>query len=270
MKRTVLNQTQLQLLEQALAAHGSVVTFADLAALLPGKSDAGKRTFIKSLVDAGWLVRIKRGVFQIADMSSLGSLSISRLAVAQIIAPDSYVSFEAALQHWGLHDQLPATVTSVALQQRGPVVIEGIRYRYVKTVEDYYFGWQTVELSQRQVRVAYPEKALVDLLQFHRSRLSLSLVVEKLAENSRQIDFDRLGAFLLRANLTTLRIGGYLLDRAGMDTTRLHQRSEASTSASRATPGSDAFAARWRLYVDPVMTSEAAPWRQRQGSPHDN
>lgn len=46
MKRTVLNQTQLQLLEEALVTYGSVVTFADLAALLPGKSDAGKRTLI--------------------------------------------------------------------------------------------------------------------------------------------------------------------------------------------------------------------------------
>ena len=261
MKRTVLNQAQLQLLEQALAAHGSVVTFADLAALLPGKSAAGRRTFVKTLVDAGWLVRIKRGVFQIADMSSLGTLSISRLAVAQIIVPDSYVSFEVALQHWGLHDQLPATVTSIAVQQRGPVVIEGIRYRYVKTVKDYYFGWQTMELSQRQVRVAYPEKSLVDLLQFHRSRSSLSLVIEKLTENHRQIDFDRLQAFLLQANLTTLRLGGYLLDQAGMDTTGLRQRSEASTSVSHATPGSDDYAARWRLYVDPVMTGEAAPLR---------
>lgn len=154
MKRTVLNQAQLQLLEQALAAHGSVVTFADLAALLPGKSAAGRRTFVKTLVDAGWLVRIKRGVFQIADMSSLGTLSISRLAVAQIIVPDSYVSFEVALQHWGLHDQLPATVTSIAVQQRGPVVIEGIRYRYVKTVKDYYFGWQT--MGSASDRCAWP------------------------------------------------------------------------------------------------------------------
>lgn len=246
-----------------MAAHGGVVTFADLATLLPDKSDAGKRTFIKSLVDAGWLVRIKRGVFQIADMSSLGSLSISRLAVAQIIAPDSYVSFEAALQHWGLHDQLPATVTSVALQQRRPVVIEGIRYRYVKTVETYWYGWQIVELSQRQVRVAYPEKALVDLVQFHRSLLSLSLVAEKLTDYSRQIDLNRLEAFLLRANLTTLRIGGYLLDQAGTDTARLHQRSEASTSVSRAAAGSDTFVARWRLYVDPLMTSEPAALQQQ-------
>jgi predicted transcriptional regulator of viral defense system len=253
MKRTLLTETQLEVLEQALLAHGNILTFADLAAFLPGKSDAARRTFITRLVDAGWLVRIKRGVFQIAEMSSLGTLSISRFAVAQIIVPDSYVSFEAALQYWGLYDQLPAAVVSVALQQHKPMVVEGIRYRYVKTTEAYYYGWQTVEISHRQVRVAYPEKAMIDMLQFHRTPLSLNLVVEKLVDHRREIDFDRLEAFLLRANLTTLRIGGYMLDAIGVDTSTLQERSVASTSASRATARSDRYDARWRLYVDPLM-----------------
>jgi predicted transcriptional regulator of viral defense system len=245
-------------LEQALMIYGSVVTFADVAALLPDKSDAYKRTLVKSLVDAGWLVRIQRGVYQIAEMSSLGSLSISRFAVAQILVPESYVSFEAALQHWGLYDQLPATVTSVALQQYGPLVVQGIRYRFVKTVETYFNGWQTVEISQRRVRIAYAEKALIDMVQFHRTSLSLSLVVEKLAENHRQIDLDRLKTFLLRANLTTMRIWGYLLEAVGADMASLQDRSASSTSVSRATPRSNIFVAKWRLYIDPVMVERKA------------
>lgn len=259
MKRTVLTQPQLHVLEQALVIYGNVVTSADLASLLSDKSDAYKRTFIKSLADAGWLVRIQRGVYQIAEMSSLGTLSISRFAVAQILVPESYVSFESALQYWGLHDQLPATVTSVALRQHGPATVEGIRYRYVKTVDAYFYGWQSLEISQRQVRMAYPEKALIDMVQFHRTNLSLSLVAEKLADNRRQIDTDQLTTFLLLANLTTLRIWGYLLDVAGVDTTRLRERSLASTSVSRATLHSDSFVAKWRLYVDPAITPKTRP-----------
>jgi predicted transcriptional regulator of viral defense system len=270
MKRTVLNQTQLEILEQALVVYGSVVTFVDLAALLPDKSDAYKRTLIKSLVDAGWLVRIQRGLYQIAELSSLGSLSISRFAVAQILVPESYVSFEAALQYWGLYDQLPAAVTSVALQQHGPVKVEGMRYRFVKTVSTYFYGWQTVELSQRQVRIAHAEKALIDMVQFHRTSLSLSLVVEKLAENRRQLDLDRLKTLLLRSNLTTVRIWGYLLDAAGVDTTSLQERSANSTSASRATSRSNTFIARWRLYIDPVMTELAAQAKPEGGSFYDD
>ncbi len=270
MKRTILTQTQLHVLEQALLTHGNVVAFADLATLLPDKSDAYRRTFVKNLADAGWLVRHKRGVYQIAELSSLGASTLSRFAVAQILAPESYVSFESALQHWGLYDQLLAVVTSVCLQQHSAATVEGVRYRFVKTTAAYYYGWQMVEISHRQVRMAQPEKALIDMIQFHRTQLSLSLVVEKLAEYRRQLDFDRLEAFLLRANLTTLRIWGHLLDAAGVDTARLHGRSAASTSVSRATPHAHRYDARWRLYVDPLIMAADTTSYEAGGARHDD
>lgn len=270
MKRTLLTQAQLQLLEQALLAHGNVVAFADLAALLPGRSDAYRRRFIKGLADAGWLVRLKRGVYQIAELSSLGTPTLSRFAIAQILAPDSYVSFESAWQHWGLYDQLLATVTSVALRQYAPAMVEGMRFRFVKITPAYYYGWQMVEISHRQVRMAQPEKALIDMVQFHRTRLSLSLVAEKLATERGRFDLDRLQTFLLQANLTTLRICGWLLDAVGVDTARLHGHATASTSVSRATPHAVSYDAKWRLYVDPVMTQAAAADHQTGGSGHDD
>lgn len=271
MKRTILTQAQLRLLEQALLAHGNVVTAADLAALLPDKSDAYRHTFIKSLADAGWLVRIKRGLYQIAELSSLGTSTLSRFAIAQLLAPDSYVSFESALQHWGLYDQLLASVTSVSLRQCSPAVVEGTRYRFVKTTSAYYYGWQMVEINHCQVRMAHAEKALVDMVQFHRTQLSLSLAVEKLTAERRQLDLDRLQAFLLRANLTTLRIWGWLLDAAGVDTASLRERTGASTTVSRATPQAASYDARWRLYVDPAMTARAeGPGHQAGDSGHDD
>lgn len=270
MKRTILTQAQLQLLEQALLTQGNVVTFADLAGLLPGRSDAYRRRFIKGLADAGWLVRLKRGTYQITELSSLGAPTLSRFAIAQLLAPDSYVSFESAWQHWGWYDQLLATVTSVALRQSAATVVEGTRYRFVKTSPAYYYGWQMVEISHRQVRMAFPEKALIDMIQFHRTRLSLSLVAEKLATERDQLDLDRLQAFLLQANLTTLRICGWLLDVAGVDTTRLHERARASTSVSRATPQAATYDAKWRLYVDPAMTHAEMTDRQVGGSHHDD
>jgi len=248
MKRTVLTQNQLSILEEALLRFGDVVTFNNLAELLSDKSDGYKRTFVKGLADAGWLVRIKRGLYQIAEMSSLGTLSLSRLVIAQILLPESYVSFEAALQYWGLHDQLMGTVSSVALQQYGPAQVEKTRYRYVKTSAAYFYGWQTVEIGQRQVRVALPEKALIDMVQFHRSALSLSLVAEKLSVFQYQIDFEKLEEFLLRANLTALRVFGHLLDQGSLDTSRLWARSSESTSVSKATRQSAKYDAQWRLY----------------------
>lgn len=263
MKQTILNQSQLNTLENALLHFGNVVSVDELATLLPSKSPEYRRTYVKGLADAGWLVRVKRGTYQIAEMSSLGTLSLSRFVVAQIILPDSYVSFESALQHWGMYDQMLGVVTSVALQQYPSTEVEGTRYRYVKTSQAYFYGWQVEEINQHQVRIALPEKALLDMVQFHRSRLSLSLVREKLAAYYHQLDFERLEELLLRANLTTLRIWGHLLDQLGLDTAQLWARSSESTSVSKVTRHSQVYDAKWRLYYnqnkstfDPILPKD--------------
>ena len=85
----VLNRTQLEFLEQIIAQHGTLVTLDEIAPFVPAKDDLGKRQFVSRLSQAGWLVRIKKGVYQIADLTSLGTVTLSRYAVAQILAPGS-------------------------------------------------------------------------------------------------------------------------------------------------------------------------------------
>lgn len=255
MKRTILTQTQLDMLEKALLRFGPIVTSDELAEIISDKSTSHRRKIVKNLVDTGWLVRIKRGVYQIAEMSSLGTLSLSRLAVAQILLPNSYVSFESALHYWGMVDQLLGTVGSVTRQAYyGPDQVEGTRYIFVKTTDIYFYGWQTVEIGQRQVQIATAEKALIDMVQFHRSPLSLSIVQEKLDIYAHRLDFDRLTHFLLRANLTTLRIWGHLLDQTSYDTSQLLSQSPDSSSVSKMTSNSTVYDAKWQLYHDPVVT----------------
>ena len=139
MKQAVLNRTQLDVLENALIRHGNIVTFADLAPLIPAQAAANKRQFVKQMADTGWLVRIKRGLYQIAELSTLGMLTLSRYTVAQLLVEESYVSFETALQYHGMYDQLPGAVVSVARQQHAEVILEGIRYRTIKTSDKFYW-----------------------------------------------------------------------------------------------------------------------------------
>jgi predicted transcriptional regulator of viral defense system len=58
-------------LEEALAEHGNIVTYEQLAPFVPAADPAGKRQFISRLAQLGWLVRIKNGVYQIAELSTL-------------------------------------------------------------------------------------------------------------------------------------------------------------------------------------------------------
>ncbi len=184
MTSTVLNETQRAFLEEIILALGIVVSYEQIAPYVPYEDDGAKRRFVSQLSRAGWPVRIKKGLYQVAaDIGSLGTVTISRYAIAQYLSPGSYVSFEAALQFHGLHDQLLQTTTSVGLQQRASATLEGYTYRFVKTTEQYYFGFEERVLDGQTAQIATVEKALIDMVQFHRSAYSADRVLEILSES---------------------------------------------------------------------------------------
>lgn len=255
MKSTVLNTTQLAFLEDLMLRFGKVVTYEQIAPLVPTSDAVAKRQFVSRLAATGWLVRIKKGVYQVADdISSLGTLTLSRYALAQILAPGSYVSFEAALQFHGMHDQLLLTTTSVNLTQRSAVTIEEYRYRFVKTSEKYFFGFAEHTLDGQKALIAHPEKALVDMVQLHRSAHSADRVAEVLSEHRDSIDTKRLLSYLSQSNLTTQRIFGLLFDTIDLPyAEQFLQSAQQGQAASKLTAQSSQYNAKWRLYYTPAL-----------------
>lgn len=254
MNNIILNSTQLTFLEDLMLHGGKVVIYEEIAPLAPGDSDVLKRQFVSQLAKAGWLVRIKKGIYQVADISSLGTLTLSRYVIAQILAPGSYVSFEAALQFHGMYDQLLKTTTSVSLSQRPAVTVQGYHYRFVKTGEKFFFGFEEHTLDDETAGIAFPEKALIDMVQLHRSAHSTDRVAEGLSEHRESIDPERLLAYLLRSNLTTQRIFGLLLEALDLPYDEVLLRSaQQGQATSKLTPDSTEYNARWRLYHPPAF-----------------
>ena len=254
MGQVILNQTQLAFLEDVIFRYGAVVTYAEIASLVPAADAVGKRQFVSRLVKAGWLVRIKNGVYQIADLSSLGTLTLSRYAVASILVPESYVSFEGALQFHGLHDQMMQTLTSVSLRQHPAVNLGGLTYHYVKTKEENFHGFEEHVIDGQKARIASAEKALIDLVQLHRTAYTSDLVAEVLADNRHRLDFDRLNRYLEHATMATQRIFGFLLESLGVGhNDQLLRRTRETVASTRLTPGSDTYSAKWGLYYDPSL-----------------
>jgi predicted transcriptional regulator of viral defense system len=192
------------------------------------------------LVESGWLVRIQKGLYEIADLASLGTLTVSPDVAAEILAPGSYVTDENALQHHGLHDQLMSSCFSVCPVQRKPAIVHGTTYYFVKTNEAFFFGFDVVRFAEQTARIAHVEKALLDMLQLQRTDYA--------------VDLGRLDAYLQHATLPTQRIVGFLLETLDLPVAAwLRQRGHASESVTRLTRESRARNATWRLYYDPDL-----------------
>lgn len=144
------------------------------------------------------------------------------------------------------------TTASVALKQRATVTLDG--FRFVKTGAPYFFGFEEQRLAGHLTRIATVEKALIDWVQFSRSAYRAVPVLEILGEYGHAVDYARLSAYLLRANLTTQRIFGLLLDRLRLPyDPSLVDSERGSRAASRLSASAQAYSARWRLYYDPHL-----------------
>ena len=116
LKHTLLSKTDSCLLEQAVLAYGQIATTRHLDKIFEKAysraSDRIRR--IAFLTKAGWLVRIKKGLYLlVTDLSALASGNASSFVISNALNSDSYISFANALNWHGMFDQLTKSVDAV-------------------------------------------------------------------------------------------------------------------------------------------------------------
>ncbi len=98
MKQTILSSKQSELLENLIVKYGQIVTIDQVVSEAKSTWDYKQaKNLITKLTKNGWLVRIKRGLYAISDLSTRGFLCLSPYLVANFLVTDSYVSFVSAL-----------------------------------------------------------------------------------------------------------------------------------------------------------------------------
>jgi len=249
MKQTILSVKQSELLENLIVKHGQIVTSGQILSQAESFWDYKQaKNLVTKLVKNGWLIRIKRGLYAISDLSTRGFLTLSPYVVANLLVSDSYVSFESALQQYGMFDQLTDKTISVSLKMYKSVKLNSTEYSFVKTKPEYYFGWQEVNVDNKSARVATPEKALIDMVNFHKSQYAIDLVIEKLQEYKNDLDMARLNDYLSRFSLTTVKIFGLIFDLIGINSDKLYELAKTKHGTHWMLPGDRKFNAKWRLY----------------------
>jgi predicted transcriptional regulator of viral defense system len=214
--KSLLTQAQAHIIDEAGLRHGDIITFDQILGVFGQEySRAYLKRIMSQLVRNGWLVRLRKGEYFITDLSNLGRTSLSIYFIANYYVKDSYVSLAQALQYHGMYDQFLSAVVSVSLRQHKPVLLEGVTYRYIKTQEKYFYGYEEVRIDGRIVRIAAAEKALIDMIQFHRTAGAVDMVTEKVIDYQDELDFDRLVTYLARSNRTVRRVFADICLHAG-------------------------------------------------------
>ncbi len=109
----------------------------------------------------GYLKRLKRGFYCFSTQDFTQDFLF--YTANKIYAP-SYVSLEIALKHYGFIPEEIFQITSVSTKKATSfeTSVGNFSYRRIKT--SLYFGYRLVDFGQQKLRMAEPEKAVLDYL----------------------------------------------------------------------------------------------------------
>ncbi len=179
------------------------------------------------LATGGWITRVKKGIYAINDPVTKAPKAHPFAIGAALVTP-SAISHWSALQHWGLTEQIPATVTLSSPKRTSPPtgessdgaarpawVVGGIRYEVVAVSKARFFGVTQVWVNERnQVPIFDRERALLDaFLHFHVFG-SLSTALEVLEAHLADIEVDRLVRYAVQLKVAAVvKRVGWALER---------------------------------------------------------
>lgn len=134
----------------------SLFTIKTLRDMFHMSSDDTFYLYIRKLVRLHILEKLERGIYIIKDHPP------HEYTIANILHTPSYISFETALNFYGILSQFPYEITSATTDKSIRKTIHDTAYSYAHIQPSLFFGYQKKETHL----VAEPEKALLDQLYF--------------------------------------------------------------------------------------------------------
>ena len=157
--------TATEALARLQALKVPVVTTADAAALL-GQSVSAASQVMRRLRAAGLVVSLRKGLW------SVGAAPDRLTLVEYLSAPyPAYVSLQSALYLRGAISQIPGVVFAVSLGRSGRIVTTVGTFSVHHIPPELFGGFEY--LPDSGVKLALPEKALIDLLYLSGTSLRL-------------------------------------------------------------------------------------------------
>ena len=131
-------------------------TLKALRDILALQSDDTFYLYIRTLVRHKILDKIERGIYALTDRPP------HTYTVSNFLHSPSYISFETALNFYGILSQFPYEITGATTNKSMKKTVRDTIYTYSHIQSDLYFGYE----KKDEHLIALPEKALLDQIYF--------------------------------------------------------------------------------------------------------
>jgi predicted transcriptional regulator of viral defense system len=224
-----LGSTAARLVTELAQRDPPVFTLADARHVL-GASAQVTSNLLSGLLRQGWIVRVRRGVYEVAPIwATRGSFASDRFAgLSQSLEPPYYVGYRSALERYGWHQHPVVGRLWIAVPQpRRLLRTPRDRVIWVVTKAD-RFDWGLTQrwLGSARVSVSDPERTFLDCLHLPRHAGGITEVGSAMIRAWSTLDLDRLLAHVERlGNTSVTRRLGALAEAVELEgATRLTQR----------------------------------------------
>ena len=173
--------------------------FFETGLLLAGAVDSSDvRRQLSRWVQAGRVIQLRRGLYTLA--APYQQSHPHPFLVANSLSPGSYVSLQSALAYYGLILEYVAQTLSVTTQRPARWHNDLGDFRFQHLASHLFFGYQQVSFAPGQdAFIAFPEKALLDLIHLTPNGDSLAYLAGLRLQNLERLDPQHLQAMASRA-----------------------------------------------------------------------
>lgn len=167
------------------------------------------------LVKAGWIVRLKRGVYALSHDSGFGQAP-HEFEVAMALVSPSAISHWTAMHHYHLTQQAPNIIFAITPTSSSiPRSTKGGMYHFVKIQEDYFFGIEKQWVGEAQVWITNPERTLLDGLMSPQHCGDFREVLHAFNMHGDRLNLKRIIQYALKLDQATAKRLGWVLERLG-------------------------------------------------------
>lgn len=199
-----------------------------------GLSEGYLRQALHHLSRSGWVVRLRKGFYALSS-SVPGVSTLHEFEIAMALVSPAAISHWSALHHHGLTEQLPrrvfvlttteATVprprgTKAAVADKGYPVGEAV-YQFIQVKPERFFGIEESWVAETRIRITDPERTLLDGLTMPRYCGDFAEVLHAFQVRDPNLDLERIIHYALKLDAATAKRLGWILERQGMETSRL-------------------------------------------------
>lgn len=189
--------------------HGQSVIESQFLHLLYGYN-GGVELQLSRWKKQGKIHQLKRGYYILDEVYS--KVQIFEPYIASILKFPSYVSLEKALEMHHLIPDVIYTFTSVTTKRRPNTFVNPVGcFKYFSIKKEYFWGYQLIKRQELKGYLAEPEKALIDLLYFHKKKVDETFIDSLRLQNTDKLDREKLILYARKMGISFIEKGVELL-----------------------------------------------------------